>query len=188
MYEELSNENRSPDIKRIRRKSWQHYYYVSILPSVGYEICIIKTHRSTLLFRYWTGGERSVKWVFPALEMETSKEEQRGVVRFLVAEGDGRGELRRCMSVVYCEFCTSGRRYSTKDAHHCKTIYARDKSIKPLFLMRLRGFDGLIRENRRITEKQIRVQVGISHGPVYAIIKDHLQVPKQCQYSRNLGK
>ena len=32
-------------------------------------------------------GERSVKCIRPALEMEASKEEQRGVVRFLVAEG-----------------------------------------------------------------------------------------------------
>ena len=36
---------------------------------------------------YCSGGERSVKCVHPALEMEASKEEQRGVVRFLVAEG-----------------------------------------------------------------------------------------------------
>ena len=47
----------------------------------------MKTHRSTQLFLYCSGGERSVKCVRPALEMETSKEEQRGVVRFLVAEG-----------------------------------------------------------------------------------------------------
>ena len=34
-----------------------------------------------------SGGERSVKCVLPALEMEVNKGEQRGVVRFLVAEG-----------------------------------------------------------------------------------------------------
>ena len=47
----------------------------------------MKTHRSTQLFLYCSGGERSVKCVRPALEMEASKEGQRGVVRFLVAEG-----------------------------------------------------------------------------------------------------
>ena len=47
----------------------------------------MKTHRSTRLFLYCPGGERSVKCVGPALEMEASKEEQTGVVRFLVAEG-----------------------------------------------------------------------------------------------------
>ena len=38
-------------------------------------------------FLYCSGDERSVKFVRPALLMETSKEEQRGVVRFLVAAG-----------------------------------------------------------------------------------------------------
>ena len=39
------------------------------------------------LFLYCSGGERSVKYVSPVLKMEVSKEVQRGVVRFLVAEG-----------------------------------------------------------------------------------------------------
>ena len=47
----------------------------------------MKMHRSTRLFCYCSGGELSVKCVHPALEMETSKEEQRGVVSFLVVEG-----------------------------------------------------------------------------------------------------
>ena len=47
----------------------------------------MKTHRSTRLFLYCSGGERSVKCVRSALEMEANKEEQRGVVRILVAEG-----------------------------------------------------------------------------------------------------
>ena len=46
-------------------------------------------HRSTQLFLHCSGGERSVKCVRPALEMEARKEEQRGVIRFLVAEGAG---------------------------------------------------------------------------------------------------
>ena len=47
----------------------------------------MKTHRFTQLFLYCSGGERSVKCVLSALDMEASKEEQRGVVRFLVPEG-----------------------------------------------------------------------------------------------------
>ena len=46
----------------------------------------MKTHGFIHLFLYCSGGERSVNCVRPALEMEASKEEQRGVVRFLVAE------------------------------------------------------------------------------------------------------
>ena len=38
---------------------------------------------------YCSGSELGVKCVHPALEMEASKEEQRGVVRFLVAQGAG---------------------------------------------------------------------------------------------------
>ena len=49
----------------------------------------MKMHRSTQLFLYCSGGEHSVKCVRSALEMEASKEEQRDVVCFLVAEGAG---------------------------------------------------------------------------------------------------
>ena len=48
----------------------------------------MKTHRSTQLILYFSGDERSVKYVRLAVEMEASKEKQRGVVRFLVAEDD----------------------------------------------------------------------------------------------------
>ena len=44
---------------------------------------MVKTHRSTQLFPYCSGGESSVKCFRPSLEMEASKE-KRGVVRFLV--------------------------------------------------------------------------------------------------------
>ena len=47
----------------------------------------MKTHRSTQFFLYCSGGERTVKCARSSLEMEASKEEERGVVRFLVAEG-----------------------------------------------------------------------------------------------------
>ena len=58
------------------------------------------SHRSTELFLDCSGGERSVKCVRPALEMEASKEEQRGVVRFLVAEG-----ARTCIKSKVLECC-----------------------------------------------------------------------------------
>ena len=58
-----------------------------ILPSVGKESRIEKTHRSTQLFLYCSGGERRVKCVRTAMEIKASKEEQRGVVSFFVAEG-----------------------------------------------------------------------------------------------------
>ena len=65
----------------------------------------MKTHRSTQLFLYYSGGERGVKCVRPALEIEASKEDQRGPVRFFVAEAAGTREIRRRMSPVYGEHC-----------------------------------------------------------------------------------
>ena len=47
----------------------------------------MKMHKSTQLFVYCSGRECSVTYVRPALQTEASKEEQRGVVCFLVAEG-----------------------------------------------------------------------------------------------------
>ena len=67
----------------------------------------MKTHSSTHLFLYCSGGERSVRCVRPALEMLASKEEQRGVVRFLVAEGAGTREIHRRMSAMYGEYFMS---------------------------------------------------------------------------------
>ena len=65
----------------------------------------MKTHRSTQLFLYCSGGEHSVKCVRPALEMEASKEEQRSMVHFLVAEGAGIHEIQHRLSAVYGEHC-----------------------------------------------------------------------------------
>ena len=47
----------------------------------------MKTHRTTQLFLYCSGGDCSVKCVRLTLEKEESKEEHRGVIRFLVAKG-----------------------------------------------------------------------------------------------------
>ena len=59
---------------------------------------MVKTHRHSQLFLYCSGGERSVKCVRPALEMESSKDEQRGVGRFLMGEGTGTREIHRRIS------------------------------------------------------------------------------------------
>ena len=87
LHKGQSNENRIPAIKHIPRKSWQHCSYVSILPSEGQETCIVKTHKSTHLFLYCSGGDISVNYVHPTLEMEVNKEEQKDVVHIMVAEG-----------------------------------------------------------------------------------------------------
>ncbi|KAG8229892.1 hypothetical protein J437_LFUL009756 [Ladona fulva] len=127
-------------------------------------------HRSTQLFLYCSGGERSEKCVRPALEMKASKEEQRGVVRFLVAEGAGAREIHHRISTVYGEHCmslTSVHEWQKRFREGCTslqdTLHLRQahQDITPDVIVRI---DGLIQENRQITEEGISVQVGISHG------------------------
>ena len=65
----------------------------------------MRTHRFTQLSLYCSGGEHSVKCVHPALQMEANKEEQRGMVRVLVAESAETREIHRRMSAVYGKFC-----------------------------------------------------------------------------------
>ena len=67
----------------------------------------MKTRRSSQLFLYCSGGECSVKCVRPSLEMEASKEEQRGVISFSVAEDAGTHEIHHRLSAVYGGHYTS---------------------------------------------------------------------------------
>ena len=73
--------------------------------------------------------------------MEASIEEQRGVVRFLVAKGAATREIHRRMSAVYGEHCISltivreWQKSFREDAHYCKTIRSRDRHIELLRLM-----------------------------------------------------
>ena len=122
----------------------------------------MKTYRSTQLFVYCSGGERSVNCVRPALEMEASKEEQRGVVHVFVAEGAGTREIHSRMCAEYGEQCMSltGVYEWQKTFREGYTSLQDDllpgqdhRDITPDVVARI---DGLIREIRRITKAQIR--------------------------------
>ena len=134
-----------------------------------------------MLFLYCYGGERSVKCVRPALEMEANKEEQRGVVHFF----GGWGCWNTCnwSSHVCCVWQTlydPDKCARVAEDFHERCTSLQDDSqpgeahrvITPDVIARI---NGLIWENRRITEEQIRVLVGISHGSMHAIINDHMQ-------------
>ena len=95
---------------------------------------------------YCSRGGRSVKCVRPALAMEASKEEQRGV-SFLGSWGcwntwNSSSSYLLCMANTVClwQVGTSGRRDSAKDAHHYKMFRVRDRPLEPLRLLWLRGF------------------------------------------------
>ena len=117
--------------------------------------------------------------------MEARREEQRGVVRFLVAEGAETRQIYRRMSAVYgehCMFLTSVHEWQKRFLEGRASLqdYSRPgqshRAITPDVIARI---DGVIRENRRVTEEQIRVQVGISHGSMHAIIKDSCSSEKK---------
>ena len=136
------------------------------------------------MFLYCSGGERRVKCVRLELEMETSKEEQSSVVHFLVAEGAGTREIHRRTSSVYGEHCmtlTSVHEW-LKGSHEGRTSLQYDscqgqahRAIKPNVIV---WIDGLIREYRRITEDQMRVQIGFRYVSVHAFIKYQLHSRK----------
>ena len=116
--------------------------------------------------------------------MEASKEEQRGGIRFLLAEGAGTCEIHRHMSAAYGAHClslTSVHEWQKRFREGCTSLLddsrpgEAHRAITPNVIVRT---NGLNRENRRIIEEQIRVQFGISHGSMHAIINDHLQFRK----------
>ncbi|KAJ4435544.1 hypothetical protein ANN_18160 [Periplaneta americana] len=106
--------------------------------------------------------------------METGKEEQRGVVRFLTAEG-GRQKPHRHMSAVYGEHSVSysrvlewhkrfreGRLSLQDDARPGQAHRAISPTVNA-------ETDGLIRGNRRITVEELRRLMGISHCSVHSL-------------------
>ena len=80
----------------------------------------MKMYRSTELFLYCSGDEHRVKCVHRTMVMEASKEEQRGMVRFLVAENAGTYEIHRRMSAVYGKHCMSLTRVHEWQQRFCK--------------------------------------------------------------------
>ena len=113
----------------------------------------MKTHRSTQLFLYRSGGEHSVKCVRPALEMEASKEERRGVVCFLVAEDAGTCEIHHRMNAVYGEHCmslTSVHEWQMRFREGCTSLQDNLHSVQARRAITpdvIAWIDGLIREN-----------------------------------------
>ena len=133
----------------------------------------MKTHRSTQLFLYCSGGEHSVKCVCPALEMEAVKEKQGGVVCFFVAEGAGTRELHRRMSALYVpDKVARVAEEIPRMTHIAARRFAPGRGPsshyrKPDVIARI---DGLNRKNRRMTEEQIRAQVGRGSASVGEVV------------------
>ena len=103
--------------------------------------------------------------------MEACKEEQRGVVRFLTAEGVGGMDIHRRMSQVCGEHCMSLARVkawhkrfregwvSLSNDAWSGTPHRITNDIVQLV-------DGLIIQDRRVTVKAIATEVGLRIGSV----------------------
>ncbi|KAJ4435076.1 hypothetical protein ANN_23651 [Periplaneta americana] len=118
--------------------------------------------------------------------MEASKQEQRGVVRFLTAEGIGEREIHRRISAIYGEHSMScshvlewHKRF--QEGHVSVQDDARPgqphHAITPAVIAKV---DGLIWGNRQITVEELRHLMGISHGSVHIIATKHLHYRKIC--------
>ncbi|KAJ4437739.1 hypothetical protein ANN_17885 [Periplaneta americana] len=110
--------------------------------------------------------------------MEAGKEEQRGVVRFLTAEGVGGREIYCRMSAVYSEHsmsCYHVLEWHKRFREGCVSLQdvARPgeahRAIIPAVIAEV---DGLIWGNR------LRCLVGINHGSVHVIATKHLHYRK----------
>lgn len=112
--------------------------------------------------------------------MDAPKEEQRGVVRFLTAEGVSQQEISRRMTAVYGEHCMSlatVKRWSkrfTEGRESCKDDPRPGQSHLAITPDTIAQVDELIRQERRISIDELAERVKISHGSVHTIIHDHL--------------
>lgn len=104
-------------------------------------------------------------------EMESSKEKQKYVVRFLVVEGAGTCEIHHRMSTVYGEHCMplTGVRKRHKIFRE-KRISLQDdprtgQAHRVITSDVNTQIDGLIRENQRISEEEIRVKSEMTMAP-----------------------
>ena len=112
-------------------------------------------------------------------EAVASKEEQRGVVRFLTAEGVGGMDVHRRMSQVYGEHYMSlasvkGWQMGFREGRVSLADHARSGTPYRITDDIVQPFDGLITQDRRVTVKAVAAKVGLSVGSVHTIMTERL--------------
>ncbi|GBO11356.1 hypothetical protein AVEN_111355-1 [Araneus ventricosus] len=118
--------------------------------------------------------------------MQASKKEQRGLIRFLAAEGVGGREMYRQMKAVYGEYSLSrstvvewrkrfleGRALLEDDARPGQA----NRVITPEMIAEVHD---LVLNNRRVTMDEIHRLLGISVGTTHTIMHQHLKFRKIC--------
>ncbi|GBO17112.1 hypothetical protein AVEN_38925-1 [Araneus ventricosus] len=118
--------------------------------------------------------------------MDSSRLAQRAVIQFLRAEGEHASQIYRRMKEVYGEQCLP----RCTIFRWCQHYEAGGVNIKVLprpgqahvvtNSATISAVDELIRQNRRITTREITVELSISKGTVHHIIHKKLRYGKVC--------
>ncbi|GBN80262.1 hypothetical protein AVEN_269683-1 [Araneus ventricosus] len=118
--------------------------------------------------------------------MDSSRSAQRAVIQFLRAEGELDSQIYRRMKEVYGEQCLArctifrwcqryeAGRVNIKDLPRPEQVHVVTNSAM------ISAVDELIRQNRRITTREIAVELSISKGTVHHIIHKKLGYGKVC--------
>ncbi|GBN42993.1 hypothetical protein AVEN_44228-1 [Araneus ventricosus] len=111
--------------------------------------------------------------------MDSSRSAQRAIIQFLRAEGEHTSQIYRRMKEVYGEQCLA----RCTIFRWCQRYEAERVNIKDLPRPGQATFsavDELVRQNRRITTREIGVELSISKGTAHHIIHKKLGYGKVC--------
>jgi histone-lysine N-methyltransferase SETMAR len=118
--------------------------------------------------------------------MDTSKRSQRAVVQFLTAEDESPVEIYRRMQNVYGTVCLSRTSVFRWCSEFRKGRTNTDDKPRPgqahMVITRetITAVDNLVRNNRRITTREIVATLSISKGSVHTIHHERLEYRKVC--------
>ncbi|GBN79369.1 hypothetical protein AVEN_226118-1 [Araneus ventricosus] len=118
--------------------------------------------------------------------MDSSRSAQKAVIQFLRSEGEHASQMYRRMKEVYREHClarcTIFRWCQRYEAGHVniKDLPRPGQALIVTNNATISAVDELIRQNRRITAREIAVELSISKGTVHHIIHKKLGYGKVC--------
>ncbi|GBN21899.1 hypothetical protein AVEN_133009-1 [Araneus ventricosus] len=118
--------------------------------------------------------------------MDSSRSAQRAVIQFLRSEGEHSSQIYRRMKEVYGEQCVArctifrwfqryeAGRVNIKDLPRPEQAHVVTNSAT------ISAVDELIRQNSRITTREVDVELSISKGTVHRIIHKKIGYGKVC--------
>ncbi|GBL78369.1 hypothetical protein AVEN_42889-1 [Araneus ventricosus] len=114
--------------------------------------------------------------------MQASKKEQRGVIRFLAAEGVGGREMYRRMKAVYGEYSPSRSTVAEWRKRFLEGCELLEDDARPgqanrvITAEMIAEVHDLVLNNHRVTVHEIHRLLGISVGTTRTIMHQHLKI------------